>query len=78
VANRGNGTIVRMNLQGDVLAVRHVEVGDEGVLGPGRINGIGVSPNGQTIWLTVSGPMDGYPEQEGAVIEVPAFGGPKL
>lgn len=78
VANRGNGTIVRLSQGGDVLAVRQVDVPGEGVLGPGRLNGIAVSRDGQTIWLTVSGTFEGFPEYEGAVVEVQAFGGPKL
>ena len=73
VANRGNGTIVRMSQRGDVLAVRQVELPDHGVLGPGELNGIAVSRDAQTIWLTVSGAVDGIPDHRGAVVEIPTF-----
>lgn len=78
VANRGSGTIVRISQHGDVLAVRAVEVPGEGVLGSGRLNGIAVSRDGQTIWVTVTGEIEGFPGQEGSIVELPAFGGPKL
>lgn len=73
VANRGDGTIVRLGQDGTVLAVRQVEIPTLGRLGPGRINGIAVSPDAQRIWVTVSGSITGFPGQEGAVVEVPAF-----
>jgi len=76
VANRGNGTIVRLGQQGDVLGVRQIEVGGM-ALGPGRLNGIAVSRDGQKIWVTVSGKLGEQGDHEGAIVEIPAFGGPK-
>jgi hypothetical protein len=78
VANRGNGTVVRISQQGAVLAVRHIEIPGHGTLGPGQLNGIAVSPDAQTIWITVSGTLNEYPGSPGAVVELPAFGGPKF
>jgi hypothetical protein len=75
VANRGNGTIVRLRQDGTVLAVRQVEVPGVGTLGPGRLNGIAVSPDAERIYVTVTGPLDDTMEMEGSVIELPAFYG---
>jgi hypothetical protein len=74
VANRGNGTIVRMRQDGSVVAVRRVVLPEGTALGPTRLNGIAVSPDAQKIWLTVSGVLPGHPDAPGALIEVPAFG----
>ena len=74
VANRGDGTVVRLSQDGRALAVRQVQVPGLGPLGAGRLNGIAVSPDGQRIWMTVSGPIPGYPGLDGAVVEAPAFG----
>jgi hypothetical protein len=74
VANRGDGTVVRLSQDGRVLAVRQVQVPGLGALGAGRLNGIAISPNGQRLWMTVSGPIPGYPGLDGAVVEAPAFG----
>jgi hypothetical protein len=73
VANRGNGTIVRLKQNGTVIAVRRVTVPGIGPLGGDRLNGIAISPDARLIWITVSGKLPGYPE--GAVVELPAFGG---
>ncbi|MEA2917391.1 MAG: hypothetical protein QOJ15_9472, partial [Bradyrhizobium sp.] len=74
VLNRGNGTIVRMRQDGVVVATRRIalETGDE--IGPGRLNGIAVSPDAQRIWVTVSGAIPLYPNDPGVLLEVPAFG----
>jgi mono/diheme cytochrome c family protein len=74
VANRGNGTVLRLSQAGKVLAVRHVSVAGE-TLGPRRLNGIAVSRDARRIWLTVSGPLPGYPHSRGGLIVVPAFRG---
>jgi hypothetical protein len=74
VLNRGNGTIVRVRQDGTVLAMRRVKLPNHSPFGAGRLNGIAVSPDARKIWVTVSGRLAGYPE--GAVIELPAFGGP--
>ena len=74
VLNRGNGTIVRMRQDGVVVATRRIalETGEE--IGPGRLNGIAVSPDAQRIWVTVSGAIPLYPNEPGVLLEVPAFG----
>jgi len=74
IANRGNGTIVRLKQTGEVVAVRRVTLPGIGSVGSDRLNGIAVSPDASRIWVTVSGSLQGYPE--GAVIELPAFGAP--
>lgn len=74
VANRGTGTIVRMGQDGRILAVAHIELPGAGVVGPGRINGIAVSPDAHRIWVSLSIPED---PQSGSVIEIPAFGAPE-
>jgi hypothetical protein len=76
VANRGNGTIVRMRQDGSVVATRKVTIPGAGELGPGRINGIAVSSDAQRIWITVSGALGAYPKSSGTVVELPAFGAP--
>jgi hypothetical protein len=76
VANRGDGTIVRLAQDGRVVAQRAVNVPGLGVLGAGRLNGIAVSPDAQRLWITVSGSIPGYEGLEGAIVEVPAFGTP--
>jgi hypothetical protein len=74
VANRGDNTIVRMDQEGTVVAVRRVRLADARALGNGRLNGIAVSPDGSTIWVTVLGKLAGQGNIEGAVLELPAFG----
>jgi mono/diheme cytochrome c family protein len=73
VANRGNGTLVRMRQDGTVLAVRSVRVAGLGVLGPDRLNGIAVAPDATRIWVSISGPLSST-GPEGAILELPAFG----
>jgi hypothetical protein len=65
VLNRGNSTIVRVTQAGDVVTARRV-VAD---LPPFRVNGLAVSEDAQTLWVTVV--MDGG---RGAVLELPSFG----
>jgi hypothetical protein len=74
VANRGNNTIVRMRQDGTVAAVRRVRLANGRSLGTARLNGIAVSSDGSTIWVTVTGHLPGQGEQRGAVLELPAFG----
>jgi mono/diheme cytochrome c family protein len=74
VANRGNGTIVRMKQDGTVVAVRTVMLPNGERVGAVRLNGIAVSPDGQKIWITISGELPDHPGQPGALLEVPAFG----
>ena len=65
VLNRGNSTIVRVTQAGAVVAVRRV-VAD---LPPFRVNGLAVSEDAQTLWVTVV--MEGG---RGAVLSLPSFG----
>jgi hypothetical protein len=73
VANRGNNTIVPMSQDGNVVAVRRVVLSDGRSLGNGRLNGIAVGPDEQTIWVTVTGHLPGEGNRVGAVLELPAF-----
>ena len=50
VLNRGNNSIVRMTQAGQVVAVRHVTSSIENF----RVNGIAVSENARTIWVTAT------------------------
>jgi hypothetical protein len=72
VANRGNGTVVRLRQDGSVVAIRRITLPGVGPLGGDQLNGIAVSPDATRVWLTVTGRLPGHPE--GAVIEIPAFG----
>ena len=65
VLNRGDNSIVRINQAGQALAVRQIEA----ALPPFRVNGIAVSENAQTIWVTAV--MAGG---KGVVLQMPAFG----
>jgi hypothetical protein len=73
VANRGDGTIARIHQDGVLVAVRRVEVPGHGMLGPNKINGIAVSRDAQTLWVTVTGALTGIAGSTGAVIAVPSF-----
>jgi hypothetical protein len=75
VANRANGTVVRMRQDGKVVAVRTIQVPGLGDLGADRLNGIAVAPDASRLWLTVSTGLPGYTDMVGAVLEVPAFNG---
>ncbi len=65
VLNRGDNSVVRINQAGQVVATRSIEA----ALPPFRVNGIAVSENAQTIWVTAV--MSGG---RGAVLQMPAFG----
>ena len=65
VLNRGNSTIVRITQTGTVVAVRRV-LAD---LPPFRVNGLTVSEDAQTLWVTVV--MEGG---RGAVLQMASFG----
>ena len=63
--NRGDNTIVRMRQDGSVVAVRHVEADVDGF----RLNGIAVSDDARTIWVTATAPG-----RQGAVLRLATFG----
>ena len=65
VLNRGDNTIVRMRQDGSVVAVRHVEADVDGF----RLNGITVSDDARTIWVTATAPG-----RQGAVLRLATFG----
>jgi hypothetical protein len=68
VANRGDNTIVRMRQDGGVVAIRRVSIGRD-LLDEVRLNGIASARDGTKIYLTYTGPD----EEQGGVLEVPAF-----
>jgi CxxC motif-containing protein (DUF1111 family) len=63
-----------MRQDGTVVAVRRIKLPTRQPLGPGRINGIAISPDAQKIWVTVSGAILSHPNAPGVLLEVPAFG----
>ncbi|HVV49193.1 MAG TPA: di-heme oxidoredictase family protein [Polyangia bacterium] len=65
VLNRGDNSIVRINQSGQVLAARRIEA----ALPPFRVNGIAVSEDAQTLWVTAV-----LAGGRGAVLAMPAFG----
>lgn len=73
VANRGDGSLVRLDQQGRVLARGLIEVPGLGVLGAHRLRALAVSADAQRIWLTLQGELPGHAGHEGALIEVSAF-----
>ena len=73
VANRGDNSIVRMRQDGTVVSARRVRLADGRSLGNARLNGIGISPDAGTIYVTTVGHLPGYGNLEGAVLALPAF-----
>jgi len=70
--NRGNNSVVRMTQNGDVVAVRQIVPAPQGDLDVSgiRLNGIAVSEDAKTIWMTATGPG-----RQGFVLRTAAFGG---
>jgi hypothetical protein len=66
VLNRGNNTIVRITQAGKVVAKRKIVVDDQSGF---RANGMGVSPDGRTIWI--AGQTD---DGGGIVAKIDGFG----
>lgn len=66
VLNRGNNSIVRITQDGKLVAKRIVKVDKQDDF---RASGMGVSPDGQTIWVTGQTEHGG-----GIVVKVPGFG----
>lgn len=66
VLNRGNNTIIRLTQDNHVRGMRAVVVDGCDDL---RLNGLGVSPDGQTIWVTGTTRGGG-----GMLLKIPAFG----
>ncbi|HYJ96460.1 MAG TPA: di-heme oxidoredictase family protein, partial [Burkholderiaceae bacterium] len=73
VANRGDGSLLRVSQDGYVLARARIEVPGLGALGRDRIRAIAVSADAQRVWLTLQGELPGFAGRDGALIEVSAF-----
>ena len=73
VANRGDGSLLRMDQRGTVLARAVIDLPGGNAIGAGRLRALAVSADAQRIWLTVQGDMPGFPGREGALLEVSAF-----
>lgn len=73
VANRGDGSLLRMSQDGQVLARAEIEVPGLGTLAANRLRAIAVSADAQRIWVTVEGELPGHAGHAGALIEVSAF-----
>jgi hypothetical protein len=65
VLNRGNNSIVRMTQAGRVVARQEIHANIPAF----RVNGLGVSDDGRTIWITATAP-----KRQGVVLRIPAFG----
>lgn len=72
VLNRGNNTVTRMKVDGTVIATRRVELEGGKSLGSARLNGIATSPDGKTIYVSVTGKLTGYSE-DGALLALASF-----
>lgn len=65
VLNRGDNSIVRMTQDGTVVAIRRISA----ALDRFTVNGIAVSEDARTIWVTAT-----LPNRDGVVLRIPAFG----
>jgi hypothetical protein len=73
VANRGDGSLLRVSQEGRVLARAEIDVPGLGVLARDRIRAIAVSADAQRLWLTLQGELPDYKGHDGVLIEVSAF-----
>ncbi|MBI4469812.1 MAG: hypothetical protein HY650_10890 [Acidobacteria bacterium] len=74
VASRGNGNIVRVRQNGEFVAARKLEVDGLGVIGPGWINGVALSRDGQSLYVTLTGPVTVNEQAyRGLLVSIPAF-----
>ncbi|CCV08038.1 hypothetical protein MESS2_70010 [Mesorhizobium metallidurans STM 2683] len=73
VANRGDGSLLRLSQDGRLLARATIEIPGLGPLGPDRLRAIATSADAQRIWITIGGKLPGFPNRDGALIEIPAF-----
>ncbi|MCF6109314.1 di-heme oxidoredictase family protein [Mesorhizobium muleiense] len=74
VANRGDGSLLRLSQDGRLLARATIEIPGLGRLGPDRLRAIAPSADAQRIWIAIGGEAPGFPGHEGALIEIPTFG----
>jgi Di-haem oxidoreductase, putative peroxidase len=73
VANRGDGSLVRIDQDGRILARAEIRIPGLGPVGPDRIRALAVSADAQRIWLTLQGELPGFAGHDGALVEVSAF-----
>lgn len=73
VANRGDGSLLRLSQDGRLLARATIEIPGLGPLGADRVRAIATSADAQRIWITIGGAAPGFPRHEGALIEVGVF-----
>jgi Di-haem oxidoreductase, putative peroxidase len=73
VANRGDGSVLRIDERGHVLARASIELPDGSSMGAGRLRAIAVSADAQRLWLTLEGEVPGFAGHEGSLIEIAAF-----
>lgn len=73
IANRGDGSILRIDQSGKVLARAVIDVPGLGTLGANRLRALAVSADAQRLWLTVQDELPGFAGYAGALIEVSAF-----
>ncbi|MCV3205199.1 hypothetical protein OHD62_08490 [Mesorhizobium sp. YC-39] len=73
VANRGDGSLLRLSQDGRLLARATIEIPGLGPLGPDRLRAIATSADAQRIWITIGGKLPGFPGRDGALIEIPTF-----
>ncbi|WP_287336581.1 hypothetical protein [Mesorhizobium sp.] len=73
VANRGDGSLLRLSQDGRLLARATIEIPGLGPLGADRVGAIATSADAQRIWITIGGAAPGFPRHEGALIEVGVF-----
>jgi hypothetical protein len=62
-----------MRQDGTVVSVRRVRLADGRSLGNARLNGIAISSDAGTIYVTTVGHLPGYGNLAGAVLALPAF-----
>ncbi|MER8762295.1 di-heme oxidoredictase family protein [Mesorhizobium sp. M0968] len=73
VANRGDGSLLRISQDGRLLARATIDIPGLGPLGGDRLRAIATSADAQRIWITIGGELPGFPGRDGALLEVPAF-----
>lgn len=73
VVNRGDGSLLRIDQRGTVLARAVIELPGGIALGGGRLRALAVSADAQRLWLTLQGDIPGFAGREGALVEVSAF-----
>jgi hypothetical protein len=73
VVNRGDGSLLRIDQHGTVLARAVIDLPGGSAIGAGRLRAIAVSADAQRLWLTLQGDVPGFAGREGVLIEVNAF-----